>query len=120
MYAKNELMFPHQAIPHLRDSRGEAWRRLVERVSRLPETHEEVLAFMLLMIRFNGCMACETDSYRAMRGCSRCALQMLRRFKAPDDDLLRMYDEALEDVRHYLERQGAPLVVEWYAERQRV
>ncbi len=120
MYAKNELMFPHHAIPRLLDSRGDDWRRLVARVSRLPETHEEVLAFMLLMIRFNGCMVCETDSYRAMRGCSRCALQMLRRFKGPDEELLQMYEDALADVRHYLEHQSEPLRVNWYAERQRV
>lgn len=108
MYAKNELMFPHYAIPRLRDARGPGWHDLVERVSRLPETHEEVLAFMLMMIRLNGCMPCETDSYRAMRGCTMCALQTLRRCKEPDDVLLRMYDEALRDVRTYMIQTSQP------------
>lgn len=102
MYTKNELMFPHYAIPHLRDARGEAWRTLIDRVSALPETHEEVLAFMLAMIRLNGCMPCETDSYRAMRGCTVCTLQTLRRFKEPDEELLAIYEEALADIRAYL------------------
>ncbi len=102
MYTKNELMFPHYAIPRLRESRGAVWHTLVNRVLSLPETHEEVLAFMLLMIRLNGCLSCETDSYRAMRGCMMCSLQTLRRYKDPDDDLLRMYHEALADVRQHV------------------
>ena len=97
MYTKNELMFPHYAIPHLRDARGEAWQNLIDRISALPETHEEVLAFMLAMIRLNGCMPCETDSYRAMR-----------RFKEPDDELLLMYEEALADIQAYLTQGRVP------------
>ena len=102
MYTKNELMFPNYAIPHLSEARGEGWRLLVKRVATLPETHEEVLAFMLMMIRLNGCLPCETDSYRAMRGCIMCSLQTLRRFKETDDELLAMYQEALADTRAYL------------------
>lgn len=104
MYTKNELMFPHSSIALLRDARGREWRELVDRVAALPETHEEVLAFMLMMIRLNGCMPCETDSYQAMRGCSACALQTLRRFKDPDVELLRLYRESLSDVQMYLAR----------------
>jgi hypothetical protein len=111
MYTKNELMFPHYAIQHVRESRGEEWRGLVEHVLSLPETHEEVLAFMLMMIRLNGCLPCETDSYRAMRGCIMCTRQTLRRFKESDDDLLRMYAEALDDVRAYREDNRVPVLV---------
>ncbi len=111
MYTKNELMFPHYVIPHLRDARGEAWRDLIDRISQLPETHEEVLALMLTMIRVNGCMPCETDSYRAMRGCTMCTLQTLRRFKEPDSELLRIYNQSLKDVRAYLAQPGSPAMV---------
>ncbi len=104
MYAKNELMFPHYAIPHLRDARGPEWREMVDRVAAPPETHEEVLAFMLMMVRINGCMPCETDSYRAMRGCTACTLQTLRRYKESDDDLVQMFQEALADVQLYIAR----------------
>ncbi|MBI5957536.1 MAG: hypothetical protein HY866_02300 [Chloroflexi bacterium] len=117
MYAKNELMFPAYAIPHLRDARGPEWRKLVDRVAALPETHEEVLAFMLMMVRINGCMPCETDSYRAMRGCTACTLQTLRRFKDSDDDLVSLYHEALTDVQSYMSRaQLIPLRVSVVAE----
>lgn len=111
MYTNNELMFPHYAIPRLRDARGAAWSALIDRLSTLPETHEEVLAFMLVMIRLNGCLPCETDSYRAMRGCSICTLQTLRHFKGSDDELLTMYQEALVDMRRYLAQAETPRIV---------
>ncbi len=101
MYAQNELMFPYQAIPSLRLLRGPQWQALVERVMGLPETHEETLALMMMMIRLNGCVACETDSYRAMRGCAACALQTLRRYKGSDADLAMLFDQALIDVRQF-------------------
>ncbi|MBZ0281815.1 MAG: hypothetical protein K8L97_13835 [Anaerolineae bacterium] len=107
MYTNNELLFPHHVIPALRKLRGTQWRGLVERVMALPETHEETLAFMLMMIRLNGCMACETDSYRAMKGCAACAIQTLRRHKGEDDELIELYDQALEDVRAFANQHGS-------------
>jgi hypothetical protein len=103
MYAANELLFPPSSIPMLRQVRGDLFRALIDRVVALPEDHPEHLAFSLMMIRLDGCMACETDSYRAMRGCTPCARQTLRRFKGSDADLLARYEEALEDVRAYVE-----------------
>ncbi len=101
MYTNNEILFPHHVIPALKKLRGPRWQALVERIAKLPETHEETLAFMMMMIRLNGCMACETDSYRAMRGCAACALQTLRRYKGEDDELLNQFNQALEEVRQY-------------------
>ena len=105
MYTSNDLLFPHHVIPSLKLLRGPKWRALVERIVTLPEEHEETLAFMLMMIRLNGCMACETDSYRAMRGCAACALQTLRRFKGEDDELLAMFAGALDDVREFAHQE---------------
>lgn len=102
MYAENELLFPSYVIPKLRDSRGEAWKELVEHVSRLPEDHPEALAFSLMMIQLDGCLPCETDSYRAMRGCTACALQTLRRHKGPDSELLKRYQSALDEIHREL------------------
>lgn len=103
MYADNEIMFPHSAVASLRMLRGAEWQTLIERILTLPETHEETLALMLTMIRLNGCSSCETDSYRAMRGCPACAQQTLRRFKGNDDELLALYQQALTDVNAHLE-----------------
>lgn len=108
MYTDNALMFPRQVIPSLRGLRGPEWDRLVERVVALPECHEESLAFMLMMINLNGCLSCETDSYRAMRGCCACAQQTLRRYKGSDAELLALYDSALDEVRAFM-RRGKPV-----------
>ncbi len=105
MYTTNELLFPNYIIPKLRNMRGPEWAALIDHVMSLPENHEESLAFVLMMIRLNGCMACETDSYRAMRGCAACAQQTLRRFKGADHDLVRAYKQALEDIRRYMARR---------------
>ena len=109
MYTSNEIMFPAYVIPDVRNSRGAEWRKLIDRLGKLPETHEEVLAFMLMMIRINGCMECETDSYRAMRGCQACALQTLRRYKGTDEDLQAAFEGALDEVREYMTQSGQHL-----------
>jgi hypothetical protein len=101
MYADNDILFPYSAIVTLKNVRGADWRVLVERVLSLPENHEETIAFMLLMVRLNGCLSCETDSYRAMRGCAPCSQQTLRRFKGEDAELLQMYQGALRDVQKF-------------------
>jgi hypothetical protein len=67
-----------------------------------PEDHPESLAFSLLMIRLDGCLSCETDSFRAMRGCVACAQQVLHRYKGPDADLLKRYGRCLHEVRSHL------------------
>ena len=103
MYTNNELMFPHYVIPSLKKLRGPQWEMLVDRITTLSEFHEETLAFMLMMVRLNGCIGCETDSYRAMRGCAACAQQTLRRYKGDDDELLTVFDQALADVRKFAE-----------------
>lgn len=101
MYTENDILFPHKAIPHLRDLRGAEWAKLVDEILGLPETHEKTLALMLMMVRFNGCISCETDSYRAMKGCVTCSVQMLRRFKGEDQELLQKYEKALRDIRAF-------------------
>lgn len=103
MYAENELLFPPHAVTKIRKARGDQWEELVDGVLRLPEDHPRSLALSLTMVRLDGCLTCETDSYRAMRGCIPCALQSLRRFKGSDEDLIDRYHKALEDVEVYLE-----------------
>lgn len=99
MYTDNEILFPHYAIPSLRNTRGPDWMNLIDRLSSKAETSVEVIALMSLMIELNGCLACETDSYRAMRGCAPCAQQTLRRFKGSDEELISLYDESVAKIR---------------------
>ncbi|MDZ4767866.1 MAG: hypothetical protein SGJ24_01965 [Chloroflexota bacterium] len=101
MYANNEILFPSYAIASLGKIRGTGWQALVARVAPLAEQHEDTLAFMLMMVRLNSCLSCETDSFRAMRGCAGCAAQTLRRFKGSDDDLVQLFESALTEVRGF-------------------
>jgi len=102
MYADNELLFPPHAILPLRAARGPVWKDLVDRVASLPDDDPESLAFSLLMIRLDGCLSCETDSFRAMRGCVACSHQVLHRYKGPDVDLVKRYSRCLHEVRSHL------------------
>lgn len=101
MYTDNEILFPHHAISALKNLRGPVWKEFVEDILTKAENDEKTLAFMLMMIRLNGCLPCETDSYRAMRGCTACAQQTLRRFKGKDPELLKLFNKALVEIRNY-------------------
>ena len=102
MYVNTEIMFPPKVTPSLREACGAEWRGLVDRVTQVDETDPQNLGFSLMMIRLNGCLECETDSYRAMRGCAACAMQTVRRFRTNERELLRQYGTALKDVQAYL------------------
>ncbi len=103
MYVETEILFPPRLVPQLRDAAGHEFRKLVDHVAALPEGDPESLAFTLMMVRLNGCLECETDSFRAMRGCALCALQTLRRFRTNEKELIRLYKAALKDVTAYVE-----------------
>jgi hypothetical protein len=92
------LLFPIRAATSLRELRGVAWRRLVDRACCAPPASLDELAFCLLMIRLTGCLSCHADSYRALRGCGPCARQAVRRFRGTDRDLLGLFDRARMDV----------------------
>jgi len=106
MHAGSELLYPPYAIAPLKHLRGPEWQALVRRVAALPQTHPDSLAFSLMMVRLDGCLTCETDSYKAMRGCVQCAIQTIRRFKESDEELLRLYEQAQEDVAVYVKESA--------------
>ena len=106
MYPESEILFPTRCISHLAGLRGEEWRELIEYVATLAETHEDSLAFSLMMIRFNSCLTCDLDSYRASLGCTTCAKRMIAGFKGTDKALLHKFEEAREEVVAYLEATG--------------
>lgn len=102
MYPESEILFPARSITDLRSARnGETWVRLMDRLSSLPETHEDVLAFSLMMIRLGNCLTCDLDSYRASLGCSQCARRTVQSFKGKDDKLIDKMEEAREELRTY-------------------
>jgi hypothetical protein len=106
MYPESEILFPTRCISQLAGLRGPDWRELVESVASLAEIHEDSLAFSLMMIKFNSCLTCDLDSYRASLGCATCAKRMVAGFKGSDKLLLRKFDEARQEVIAYLEATG--------------
>jgi hypothetical protein len=98
---RTELLFPPRLIPDLKNLRGENWRELIESIASLPETHPDVLAFCLMMIRLNSCLGCVSGSYRFMRGCELCAQQTISRYQGTDEELIALYEQAKYDLAHY-------------------
>lgn len=106
LLTRTELLFPPRLIHDLKNLRGEPWRELIERLLTLPETHPDVLAFCLLIIRLGGCLGCVSGSYRFMRGCELCAQQTVLRFQGTDEELIELYERAQYALAHY---SGDPL-----------
>ncbi len=103
MYQRDtEMLFPIRVAPLLRDLRGPVWRDLVDRVLLTPEASLDELAFCLMMVRLDSCLTCHTDSFRAMRGCTNCATQVIRRFRGEDEELIEFFERAREEVMEHL------------------
>lgn len=106
MYPESEILFPPRCIPGLEGLRDEQWDELVERVSAVPETHEDSLAFCFMMIKLCKCLRCDLGSYRASLGCCTCAQRAIKGFKSSDRVLLRGFSRARREVQRYLESIG--------------
>ena len=92
VYRNYDLLFTPRLIPQLRGLRSRAWATLIDDLSALPETHSDVLAFTLMMTALSGCLSCQRDSYRAQRGCARCARRTTITFKGSDVELINLYE----------------------------
>ena len=99
-----DLLFPMRVAPELRDLRGEVWQKLVDRAMCASDGSVDRLAFTLLIVRLSSCLTCHPDSYRALRGCTSCAVQIVRRFRGEDQELLAMFEEARLEVTVYLKQ----------------
>lgn len=106
--SKAELLFPAHLIPSLRDLRGEEWRELVDRVTALPETHPDSLAFVLMMIELDGCLRCNSNNYKFLRGCYLCATQAVQSFKGTDTELIQLFAKAKQELEMQLQRGVRP------------
>ncbi|MDQ7029433.1 MAG: hypothetical protein Q9O62_06480 [Ardenticatenia bacterium] len=103
MFRNNELIYPQSVTKWLAELRGQKWKRLVEYVSELPETHEDALAFQLMMVRLCGCLTCQPGGYKLSLGCKTCASRTVSSFSGSDSALLRRYRQAQQEVREFLE-----------------
>ncbi|HEY80958.1 MAG TPA: hypothetical protein G4O05_07775 [Caldilineae bacterium] len=106
MYPKAEILFPFPVARKLRNLRSEKWAELVDRVSNLPETDPDALAFILMMIRINNCLKCYSGSYKFMRGCEACSIQGVQQFKGEDEDLIALFEKTKQALEAYLAGEG--------------
>lgn len=103
-----EVLFPSRVIPALRALHGEEWQRLVDQVRSAEPDSAERYAFVLMMVRMCGCVGCNADSFRAMRGCTQCSRQMVRRFRGGDREIVEHYKQVLKEVENALQKNGDP------------
>jgi len=109
-HSDTEILFPMRVAPTLRDLRGRRWRQLVDRAAQAPNSALDQLAFSLMMIRLAGCLTCHPDSYRALRGCTACASQVIRRYRGEDEDLAAQFQRAKTDVSLFLSGESVLMV----------
>ncbi len=101
-----DLLFPSRAIEPLRKLRGQQWEELISYLIELNPMSLDRIAFVLFMVRLGGCTTCQSDSYRAMRGCILCSNTTIKRNKGNDQNLIDMYLEAKNEVARYLKEVG--------------
>ncbi len=99
------LIFPPDDIPTLINERDKEWQDLVTGVINSEPNSHDHLAFILMMARLNNCSTCNSDSYRAVRGCSACAKQSLKRFHGSDHELSRLYTTAKNEVVLFMQNK---------------
>jgi predicted peroxiredoxin len=97
-----EIVFPLRILPSLRQIRGESWTKLVDQITHHGSVIDDKLAMELIMVRLAGCINCDSDSFRAMKGCEFCIRQALRRFKGTDSDLVKQFEQAKKEIKTYI------------------
>ncbi len=106
---RSELLFAHWAVRAQKDARGPKWKKLVQEIAVLPETHPNALAFHLMMVRLNGCVTCDARKYTERGGCARCAATNLSFSRETEKGLLARYRAAREQVAQALRAQRPPV-----------
>ena len=104
MNTEIDVLFPPRITPQLKDLRGDAWRDLVNEILLQAPAAPERLAFVMLMVRLGGCHNCHADTYRAMRGCLACATQTVKRYRGSDQELLKQFADARNEIERYLNK----------------
>src|SRR4030042_930338 len=97
-----DLLFPSRAIEPLRKLRGVGWENLINTLVELEPASLERIAFVLFMVRISGCTTCQSDSFRAMRGCVLCSNNTIKRYKSEDQNLIDLYEEAKMEITRYM------------------
>lgn len=101
-----ELIFPNRVISKLADLRGASWKKLVDSVAAKELDSDDQMAFVLMMAKIDGCMTCNADSFRAMKGCTLCAQDAIRRYRGDDKELKNLFSDAQKEVLSMRDTDG--------------
>jgi len=97
-----DMLFPSRAIEPLRKLRSDRWEYLINDLLELEPMSLDRIAFVLFMVRIGGCTTCQSDSFRAMRGCILCSSNTIKRYKGNDQNLIDLLNEAKKDVTKFI------------------
>lgn len=99
MRTRSEFLFAHSAVSALKDLRGPRWRDLVTKIAPRESTDPDALAFALMMVRLNGCVACDFKRYRERGGCANCSRFVLTTLnKEAEPGLLTRFRESQKEI----------------------
>jgi hypothetical protein len=101
-----EILFPLRVIAQLKTMRGDGWNQFIDRVSSAEASMAEKTALVLMMVKMGGCVSCNSDSFRAMRGCTMCARQTIKRYRGSDEELIEQHRLLQKDVEQFLKKQA--------------
>ncbi len=73
-----------------------------------PKLIPDCLAFILMMIELDGCLRCNSNNFKFLRGCFLCATQTVQSFKGTDNDLIEMYNKAKQELGVHLQQEPKP------------
>jgi hypothetical protein len=99
-----ELIFPLRILPKLKDLRGEIWGKIIIELLETKDLVNQV-GMIVLMIKVAGCITCNADSYRAIRGCTLCSQQAIKRYKGTDKELIQIYSKSCVKVKKFIEKR---------------
>jgi hypothetical protein len=101
-----ELLFPLRVVPSLNGIRGAEWQSLLDRVSAPNAAVADQVGFVLLMVRMGGCVGCNADSFRAMKGCTQCARQNIKRHRGTDQELVELFEQTRKEAETFLGKKN--------------
>jgi hypothetical protein len=102
---ETEILFPAYLIPELREVRGEKWKHFIDSFSDSPDKTGLESGLVLFLVKQGGCIGCNADSFRAMRGCKQCSQQTTKRFKGSDQSIIDQVISAKMEIENWLKKK---------------
>jgi len=97
-----EIIFPLRVLPLIADTHDANWKALVASVCARDADALQKMGLVLTLARLAGCASCNSDSFRAMRGCTLCAQQTMRRQHISGNELRHLFDQNCIEVQKYI------------------